>query len=359
MAEDDALSRRPLVSVVAPVFNPGEELGDALRNIASLTYPELEVILVDDASTVPSSAWGAFDMTRPGTRRIVEWMRLPENVGPAGARNAGLRAASGEYVWFVDWDDEWDPGILDRLVEEAESTGADFSMCRGRWQIGAEEGPPTDGHDAPTVMDREGAFLQLLHGGIRGYLWTKLFRRSVLGVDPFAPHGYIEDFFVVADVVDRCETVASIPETLYRHLVRAGSLSNSKDPQLHHLEEANAHVRQLAAGFPQTPALRRGLAHFELEFDHIARATTALRLCSDARAREVLRGIRRQIRSRDVLLVLPIAPGTASRATAIKLAGPYFLEVRAAARSLKRLVRRGGRGLRHPDGAPAASGAAA
>ena len=96
---------QPLVSVIVPVHDGAQFLGDALRSALDQRYEPVEVIVVDDASSDASH-----DVARsfPGVRTV----RLTVQHGPAGARNAGIEAAEGEYIAFLDADDVMRPDRL-------------------------------------------------------------------------------------------------------------------------------------------------------------------------------------------------------------------------------------------------------
>jgi glycosyltransferase involved in cell wall biosynthesis len=103
------MSSQPLLSVIVPAFNAAEFLGDALECIAAQSYPELEIIVVDDGST-------------DDTARVLANLQLEvryfrqENRGPAGARNTGLSLARGELISFLDADDLWTGDALPALT---------------------------------------------------------------------------------------------------------------------------------------------------------------------------------------------------------------------------------------------------
>ena len=101
----------PLVSVIVPCFNVEQTVKRALVSIAQQDHPCLEVIAVDDGSTDGTASILA-SHGRPVTRVI----RLQSNRGVAVARNAGLAVARGEYVAFLDADDEWLPSKISRQV---------------------------------------------------------------------------------------------------------------------------------------------------------------------------------------------------------------------------------------------------
>ncbi len=92
----------PLVSVIIPTYNREAELQRAVDSVLAQDYPELEIIVVDDASTRAVT----LDLT-PAARELLRWVALATNSGGATARNAGIDAARGEVVAFLDSDDVW------------------------------------------------------------------------------------------------------------------------------------------------------------------------------------------------------------------------------------------------------------
>lgn len=96
----------PWVSVVVPVFNASEYLPTALRSLDQQTWPNLEILIVDDASCDSSASWArewAEQTNRPG--RIVRVLQHPYNRGAYEARNTGMRAATGNFLTVQDADD--------------------------------------------------------------------------------------------------------------------------------------------------------------------------------------------------------------------------------------------------------------
>ncbi len=90
---------RPSISVVIPAYNAAAHIGEALQSVSRQTLAPLEVVVVDDAST---------DATvRVATALGAHVVRAPRNAGPSAARNAGVAAASGTWIAFLDADDIW------------------------------------------------------------------------------------------------------------------------------------------------------------------------------------------------------------------------------------------------------------
>ena len=105
----------PLVSVVVATYNRRLELAQALGSIERQTYPNLEIIVVDDAG----EPVGDIVAGHPRARLIVN----PRNLGPFGASNVGLRQAQGEWITWLDDDDRWFPDHLERMVATGQRSG--------------------------------------------------------------------------------------------------------------------------------------------------------------------------------------------------------------------------------------------
>lgn len=101
----------PLVSIVTPVFNSRAIIGPTVECVLSQTYRKFEWIMVDDRSDDDTVEF-LLGLGDPRIRVI----QLDTNVGPAAARNTGMREAVGEYVTVIDHDDRWFPERLERCV---------------------------------------------------------------------------------------------------------------------------------------------------------------------------------------------------------------------------------------------------
>ena len=106
------------VSVVIPAWRSAATIGRALRSVAAQTVKPLEVIVIDDGSDD-----GSFEAAE-SCRALMNGIHLvvihQDNMGAGAARNAGVRAAKGEWLAFLDADDEWLPGKLERSLAHAE-----------------------------------------------------------------------------------------------------------------------------------------------------------------------------------------------------------------------------------------------
>ena len=104
--------KTPLLSVVIPTWNRAQLVRDALCSALVQREGEVEVIVVDDASTDAT-----VELLEREFGDQIRLLRLEHRRGPGGARNAGARLARGEFVAFLDSDDGWLPGKLDAELE--------------------------------------------------------------------------------------------------------------------------------------------------------------------------------------------------------------------------------------------------
>lgn len=114
-----------MVSVVIPAYRAAAFIGETLRSVLEQSFRDFEVIVVNDGS--------------PDTAELKEVLRLFEdekllyleqdNGGPSRARNAGIQAARGKYVAFLDSDDIWEPEYLTRQLAELDAQGLDLVYC--------------------------------------------------------------------------------------------------------------------------------------------------------------------------------------------------------------------------------------
>lgn len=105
-----------MISVVVPIFNVENYLEECLESLRRQTYTDIEVVMVNDGSTdsSPDIAWRYADAD--SRFRLI----TTPNAGPSAARNAGIRACSGQYFFFVDSDDCVHPQALEYLLEAAQ-----------------------------------------------------------------------------------------------------------------------------------------------------------------------------------------------------------------------------------------------
>lgn len=111
------------ISVIIPVYNVEPYLKRCLDSVCNQTLENIEIICIDDCSTDNSAKILQEYVTKYQNLKAVY---LPQNQGVSGARNIGLNLAQGEYVAFVDSDDEIDLNFYEKLYAKAKETNADL-----------------------------------------------------------------------------------------------------------------------------------------------------------------------------------------------------------------------------------------
>lgn len=170
----------PLISVVVPVFNVEKYLPRCLEAIEQQTYNNLDIILVDDGSTDQSGALcDAFAQSDTRVRVIHQ-----ANEGLWSARNAGQRAAKGEFLFFPDADDYFHVEII-RLMYEAicQDGGYDFAVVGRKETFRADEDVFSE-KDCQWKSYSQDELLEKLVGvfdsNLLSYMWNKLYRKTLI-----------------------------------------------------------------------------------------------------------------------------------------------------------------------------------
>ncbi|MFA5205703.1 MAG: glycosyltransferase [Lentisphaeria bacterium] len=205
-------SGHPLVSVIIPVFNGQKFLREAVDNILQQGYPALEIIIVDDGST---------DGTAAVVRQLPVDVRYfhQGNCGPATARNRGIRDASGEFIAFLDVDDQWPEHNLFRLTAEL---GGDPSVqvVRGYAQL-MQLNPQTGEYD----------FAGNPKESFPHYIGAALYRKSIfeqVGLfDPLLRFGEDSDWFIRA--AEQHVNVRRLEETTLHVRRHGGNMTEGRN----------------------------------------------------------------------------------------------------------------------------------
>lgn len=250
------MTERPRVTIIATFYNSGAFAQTCLEQLASLE-PSIaaaghQLILVDDCS--PD---GTFEVLQ-GCTFASKVIRNQVNLGQGAARNRALQHATGDYLWFVDHDDEWHPSILQRLLEGADGAGVpggagagsgpDIAVC-GASYLRAEDRSLIEVLEAPAsaeLMNQVQAVQSMVRGELQGYIWNKLIRRNLVAADAFPAQDAHGDLEMFIRALAQAESVARVPSDLYTHLDHPSSMTRSRNPNLSQYESCHEFVAQLA-----------------------------------------------------------------------------------------------------------------
>ena len=265
VANGNAEADRPLalVSIIIPVYNVGEFLVECVESIQAQEYDNIEVLLVDDGSTDGS---GALCDTLASESQKVVAIHQP-NMGPSVARNTGVRAASGDYVAFIDSDDIVHPYYISELVAMLEGADADISSC-GIKRFSdtttikeASSEPLCNSFRLYTWREYMDVLLKINGNRTVCYPVAKLYKASLFsGRDTFPSdiyHG--EDVLATYTLVRSASTIVESSSRLYFYRKNATSITGgSFDSGFFQLYEVWSRISALAR--KEDVELRRGVA---------------------------------------------------------------------------------------------------
>lgn len=215
----------PTVSIVIAAHDSEDTIERSVRSVLGQSHTRLEVIVVDDGSSDRTRHVVADLAGRLGDDRLIT-ATLRTNQGPSAARNRGLESARGEWVGFLDADDELAPGFVDRMLTAAHADP------RADVVAGAHRIVKTDGttrirrQHGRGELTGEDAAIRMLEYGITHYVWDKLFRREVLGTAPFPADIHRgEDLPVVLGAFGAAGVVRLVDDALVTYNVSPFSLT--------------------------------------------------------------------------------------------------------------------------------------
>ena len=125
MKKPNPLPTQPLVSIIVPIYNTEKYLPACLDSITTQTHQNLEIILIDDGSTDHSGQIANKYAQKDSRIKVIH----QKNQGQSTARNLGLTMAKGEYVSFLDSDDEIKPTFIKELLTPLANSNASLSVC--------------------------------------------------------------------------------------------------------------------------------------------------------------------------------------------------------------------------------------
>lgn len=125
MKKPNPLPTQPLVSIIVPIYNTARYLPACLGSIIAQTHQNLEIILIDDGSTDHSGQIADNYAKKDSRIKVIH----QKNQGQSTARNLGLTMVKGEYVSFLDSDDEIKPTFIKELLAPLVNSNASLSVC--------------------------------------------------------------------------------------------------------------------------------------------------------------------------------------------------------------------------------------
>lgn len=219
----------PFISVVVPVYKVKDFLRRCIDSVLNQTFPDFELILVDDGS--PDNCGAICDEYAEKDSRI--HVIHQENGGLSAARNAGLDVATGKYIYFLDSDDAIKPTLLEKALKYMED-GNDMAVFHydNVYLKGDSEAViyHTLGTFDITDVDKRKEFIlcQLLTGKIGWEAWSRMYSREIIERYHlrFADNRRIfaEDLYFCLCYCAHARRIVSIQDSLYYYTIRENSI---------------------------------------------------------------------------------------------------------------------------------------
>ena len=186
----------PLVSVLIPSYNSKEYITDCILSVLAQSYPNYEIIVVDDCSDD-----GSYELVKElaSEHKCIKYTQTTANTGgPATPRNSGIELAQGELIAFLDADDMWHPNKLQRQVELLAKTKADM-VCSSILLLDARTNQKNSFDHLPLRQENcsERLYFRKLIKKNRVALSSTIVRRTSLGDERFSTlekHIAVEDY---------------------------------------------------------------------------------------------------------------------------------------------------------------------
>ena len=187
------------ISVTIPVYNVETDyIENAINSVINQTYKNIEIILVNDASTDEKTLEFLKTINNPQIKIISQ-----ENKGLGGARNTGIENSTGEYIGFLDADDWLDTDFYEVLYNLCEENDADMA-CGTLTRTGIDYQKPMDHFDNKIIID----FVEKMKYITNGSTCSKLFKKELFSNIRFKEHTYYEDNPVLVETLVKSRKVA-------------------------------------------------------------------------------------------------------------------------------------------------------
>lgn len=213
----------PLISVIVPAYNQGQHINKCIDSIRMQTYPNIEILLIDDGSDKVYA--NTYEHCLTNVKGVIH---KPKG-GVSSARNLGLERAKGDYVCFVDSDDYISPEYCQTLYNLIQKYQVDIAACSYRHVRGDSFNDDTNQYEELLVSERD-KWVNILenNNSAEGFLWNKLYSRKCLEGLRFDENLVMcEDQLFVFQAVERVKDIAVTNKPLYFYRMNYDSATHS------------------------------------------------------------------------------------------------------------------------------------
>ena len=208
-----------LISVVMPNYNGHRFVEQAIDSVLNQTYPNFELLVVDDCSK--DGSLSLIQQKAQNDNRI-KVIALEHNAGVAHARNVGINEAKGEFIALLDNDDLWTENKLERQLALANS-GADIVYCS--YDFIDEQ---NNSIKKPFIVPQQTNFNKMLASSVISCS-TSFIKTELMQVHPFNSDFSHEDYVLWMELLRVCPTAYGDPKVLMHYCQVTGSRSKAKE----------------------------------------------------------------------------------------------------------------------------------
>ena len=209
------------ISVIIPIYNVLPYLSYCLDSLFKQADEMMEVILVNDGSTDDSLSICREYAQRKSNAIVIN----KDNGGLSDARNVGTKAATGDYIFYLDSDDWLAPDAIKSLYEFAIEN--DCEIVQGGFYYAYDDHLLYDNkYKKPFVWDRHEAMLELIKNDyVKNFAWGKLYRADIVKKHQFPEGKYYEDSYWQHLIIHECKRYGIVPTPLYYYRQRSLGIS--------------------------------------------------------------------------------------------------------------------------------------
>lgn len=252
-----------MVTVIIPVYNVEKYLHKCVSSVVSQTYPNLEIILVDDGSS-DNSGRMCDEIAETDSRiRVIH----QANMGLSGARNSALDIMSGDTVTFVDSDDTIDLHMIEYLVYDMERYDADIVECQF-YDVFGDRVSAYDYLKETKVYNMEQALLvDLSSKGGSVAACGKLYKERIFKKHRFEVGRICEDSFAIIGSLRQAERIVIDHRPMYYYYHRNNSITTNgfSEKTLDEIKVAKLNLDTITKEFPK--AIQGGI--FRYDWSHL------------------------------------------------------------------------------------------
>lgn len=213
--------KKEKISVIVSVYNTGKYIERCVDSLLKQTYPNLEIILINDGSKDKS-----LEILRQLEKenKNIKVIDNKKNKGLSYSRNIGLKNATGKYIGYIDSDDYVATTYYDNLMTALQKEKAEIAICDMKLiyesQNNREQIVPASNNGTSK--------LDFINNGLAASACNKLFKKEIIEKYPFAEGKVNEDIAVVIPALAEANKIAYVKDTYYNYVQRENSMQNSR-----------------------------------------------------------------------------------------------------------------------------------